>query len=122
MEAIQVQPTVLADVSKVQAHLRAAELVRAEIARRFGAAIATELVDRALGHEAVRNSAMPLTDLRAVVAGELLDRVGAMLVATGPAAFDEQARLDDHADRLTAPETPAALDRSEVRRTLAAVP
>lgn len=119
MEAIQVQATVLADVSKVQAHLRAAEQIRAELTRRFGAALATELVDRALGHEAVRTSAMPLTDMRAIVAGELLDRVGAVLVATAPAAFDEQSALDVHADRLTAPETPVAIDRSEVRRAIA---
>jgi len=117
MEAIQLQaqPTVTGDASFIQEHLRAAELVRAEITKGFGAALATELVDRALGHEAVRASRTPLVEMRAVVAGDLLGRVGDLLVATAPMAFAER---DRHEGRLTAPETPAAIDRSEVRRAL----
>jgi hypothetical protein len=118
MEAthLHAQPTVTADVSSIQAHLRAAELVRVELAKRFGAALATQLVDRALGHESVRGSRTPLMELRAVVAGELLGRIGDLLVATGAASFAER---DEHEARLTAPETPQAIDRSEVRRALA---
>ncbi len=120
MEATQLhsQATVTADVSSIQEHLRAAELVRAELSKAFGAALATELVDRALGHESVRSSRAPLAELRAVVAGDLLGKVGDFLVATAPAAVGWEGDERDEA-RLTAPETPAAIDRSEVRRALA---
>lgn len=118
MEAtpLQSQPTVTADVSSIQEHLRAAEQVRAELAKRFGAPLAVVLVDRALGHESVRGSRDPLAEIRAVVAGELLGRVGDFLVATAPRRFGDE---DGREGRLTAPETPAAIDRSEVRRALA---
>ena len=118
MEAthLHAQPTVTADVSSIQEHLRAAELVRVELTKGFGPSLAVELVDRALGHESVRGSRTPLMELRAVVAGELLGRVGELLVATAPASFAER---DRHEGRLTAPETPRAIDRSEVRRALA---
>lgn len=108
------QATVIADVSKVQSQLRAGELLRAEVAKRFGQKLANEVVDRALAHASVRDGKAPITDLRAVVTGELLNRVGEILVATADAAFTESEQ-----GRITAPETPAAIDRSEVRRALA---
>lgn len=133
MEALS--NTVVADVSRVQVQLRAAEVVRAELAPRFGEALAARLLDQALAHEAVAQSRTPLADLRAVVAGELLNRVGELLVATaGAAAAEAEDRQQlaeqdalrevtgtrDSAEvgRITAPETPVALDRSEVRRAL----
>jgi hypothetical protein len=132
MEALS--NTVVADVSRVQVHLRAAEVMRAELAPRFGEPLASQLIDRALSHEAVQKSRMPLADLRALIAGELLNRVGELLVATAEMAIAEQeqraATVEQDAireitgtretdvGRPTAPDTPAAIDRSEVRRAL----
>jgi hypothetical protein len=122
MQALQAQST--ADVSPLgavhtQMPLRAAELVRAELTKSFGPKLAAELVDRALRHEAVQGSQTPLADLRAVVAGDLMNRVGELLVATAEAVSVERAAQGiQETGRITAPETPLAIDRSEVRRAL----
>lgn len=132
MEALS--NTVIADVSRVQVHLRAAEVLRAELTPRFGEAVASQLLDAALSHEAVRHSVTPVADLRAVIAGELLNRVGELFVAIASHAIAEQdarvreierdaitehaIRESDEHDRITAPETPIAIDRSEVRRAI----
>jgi hypothetical protein len=122
MQALQAKSPVVADVSPlgaVQMPLRAAELVRAELTKSFGPKLAAELVDRALRHEAVQGSQTPLADLRAVVAGDLMNRVGELLVATAEAVSVERAAQGvPETGRITAPETPLAIDRSEVRRAL----